>query len=108
MLKASEANTDPYLELLAVRITLSEIIGLSRAQRMLNRKARTNLTIVSNLLQPEVKDAKSKLFKRKAKETAYQWHAIPVQDQFDQRILADTGCTRGCVQNSVCDSRWTI
>ena len=68
MLKASEANTDPYLELLAVRNTLSEIIGLSRAQRMFNRKARTNLTIVSNLLQPEVKDAKSKLFKRKAKE----------------------------------------
>ena len=27
---------------------------------------------------------------------------------FNQRILVDTGCTRGCVQNSVCDSRWTI
>ena len=23
-------------------------------------------------------------------------------------ILANTRCTRGCVQNSVCDSRWTI
>ena len=33
---------------------------------------------------------------------------IPVQDRFDQRILTDTICSRGCVQNSVCDSRWTI
>ena len=23
-------------------------------------------------------------------------------------ILADTGCARGCIQNSVCDSEWTI
>ena len=71
MLKASEDNTDPYLGLLAVRNTPGEIIGLSPAQRMFNRRARTNLPIVSNLLKPEVKEAKSKLFERKAKETAY-------------------------------------
>ena len=32
------------------------------------------------------------------------WHEIPVQDRFDQMILTNTGCTSGCVQNSVCDS----
>ena len=37
-----------------------------------------------------------------------QWREIPVQDRFDQRILADTGSTRGCVQNSLYDSSWTI
>ena len=66
MLKPSEDNTDPYLGLLAVRNTPSEIIGLSPAQRMFNRRARTNLPIVSNLLKPEAKEAKSKLFERKA------------------------------------------
>ena len=37
-----------------------------------------------------------------------QWQEIPVQDRFDQRIPAVTGCSRGCAQSSVCDSRWTI
>ena len=36
-----------------------------------------------------------------------QWQEIPAQDRFDQRILADNGCSRG-VQNSVCDFRRKI
>ena len=34
-----------------------------------------------------------------------QWHEVPVQDRFDQMILTNTGCTRGCVQNSICGTR---
>ena len=35
-----------------------------------------------------------------------QWQEIPVQeDLFD---VADTCCTRGCAQDTVCDSRQTI
>ena len=48
-----------------------------------------------------------KTFVKWAPVPSTHWHEIPVQDQFDQRILANTCCTRGRVQNSVCNSRWT-
>ena len=35
-----------------------------------------------------------------AEEIFHRPSEIPVQDQFDQRILANTGCTRGCVKTA--------
>ena len=43
-------------------------------------------------------------------EDLYHQHSgrKPVQGRFDQSILADTFCSKTCVQNSICESRWTI
>jgi hypothetical protein len=70
--KAKEAQSDPFLALLAWRNTPSENLGTSPAQRLLSRRTKTPLPMVSSLLKPKVvKDVPYKLTRAKAKQQEY-------------------------------------
>ncbi|XP_060076924.1 uncharacterized protein K02A2.6-like [Ylistrum balloti] len=68
--KSLHDSTDPYIALLEWRNTTTEGIGSSPAQRLLGRRAKTLLPMLSRKLEPQiVKNTREKLMERKAKET---------------------------------------
>ena len=72
MIKAQEANTDPYLALLELRNVPSESMATSPCQRLFSRRTRTRIPAAQNLLKPKIcEDVTKKLSKRKEKQAEY-------------------------------------
>ena len=72
MRKAEESKSDPYLALLDWRNTPTEILNSSPAQRLFNRRTKTQLPTSNKLLKPWIPDnVKEKLRYQKAKQSIH-------------------------------------
>lgn len=72
MEKSLHDSTDPHIALLEWRNTPTEGIGSSPAQRLLGRRVKTLLPMLSRKLEPRiVGNTREKLLQRKEKETFY-------------------------------------
>ena len=72
--KAKDAKTDPYLAILDCRNTPTQGIDSSPAQRLMNRRTKTLLPMVGELLKPrnvQRSDEKEKLELRQKKQAEY-------------------------------------